>query len=179
MLVWEKLYSPFSRQTQISQISCYMLSWFVISYMRRSKHGTDSMVISLGGIAPQGSLSLHTVGAHVLPNTICIQIYIYIYISICICIIYSYIVKNQLPYMIREYIPLHIYIYIYIYIWGLLFIPLRLFPFRNSCASPLRALARPAFQSLLRFWIRFLWAWLHKNTGIKKLTWNQFGKNRM
>ena len=39
-------------------------------YVRRSKHGTDSMVISLGGIAPQGSLSPHTVGAHFLPKTI-------------------------------------------------------------------------------------------------------------
>ena len=36
--------------------------------VRRSKHGTDSMVISLGGIAPQGSLSLHTVGAHFWPK---------------------------------------------------------------------------------------------------------------
>ena len=32
--------------------------------LRRSKHGIDSVVISLGGIAPQGPLSLHTVGAH-------------------------------------------------------------------------------------------------------------------
>ena len=38
------------------------------TYVRRSKHGTDSMVISLGGIAPQGSLSLHTVGAHFWPQ---------------------------------------------------------------------------------------------------------------
>ena len=42
--------------------------------VRRSKHGTDSMVISLGGIAPQGSLSLHRVGAHFWPKTICIHI---------------------------------------------------------------------------------------------------------
>ena len=43
---------------------------------------------------------------------------------------------------------------IYIYM-GVVFIPLRLFPFRSSCASPLHALARPAFQSLLRFWKGF------------------------
>ena len=32
--------------------------------VRRSKHGIDSVVISSGGIAPQGPLSLHTVEAH-------------------------------------------------------------------------------------------------------------------
>ena len=41
---------------------------YIYIYVRRSKHGTDSMVISLGGIAPQGSLSLHTVGAHFWPK---------------------------------------------------------------------------------------------------------------
>ena len=34
------------------------------SHVRRSKHGFDSVVISFGGIARQGPLSLHTVGAH-------------------------------------------------------------------------------------------------------------------
>jgi hypothetical protein len=36
----------------------------VKAYVRPSKHGIDSMVINLGGIAPEGSLSVHTVGAH-------------------------------------------------------------------------------------------------------------------
>ena len=34
------------------------------SHVRRSKHGTDSTAIRLGGIALQGSLPLHTVGAY-------------------------------------------------------------------------------------------------------------------
>ena len=33
-------------------------------HVRRSKHGTDSTAIRLVGIALQGSLSLHTVGAY-------------------------------------------------------------------------------------------------------------------
>ena len=59
---------------------------------------------------------------------------------------------------------------------GVVFIPLRLFPFRSSCASPLHALARPAFQSLLRFWKVFF---LMSMVALKKLTWNQFCKSRM
>ena len=39
------------------------LDYSTIPYVRRSKHGIDSIVISLGGIT-QGPLSLHTVGAH-------------------------------------------------------------------------------------------------------------------
>ena len=76
-------------------------------------------------------------------------------------------------------VPNHQPVCIYIY-WGLFFIPLRLFPFRSSCASPLRALARPAFQSLLRFWKVFFYEHsFTKIQALKKLTWNQVGKNRM
>ena len=42
-------------------------------YVQRSKHGTDSMVISLGGIASQSPVSPHTVGAYFWPNvSICL-----------------------------------------------------------------------------------------------------------
>ena len=40
----------------------------VKAYVRPSKHGIDSMVINLGGIAPEGSLSVHTVGSSLLLN---------------------------------------------------------------------------------------------------------------
>ena len=47
-------------------------------YVRRSKHGTDSMVISLGGIALQGSLSPHT-GNHTFLTATAAEYYISTY----------------------------------------------------------------------------------------------------
>ena len=56
----------------------------------------------------------------------------------------------------------------YIYIWGLFFIPARFFPFRSSCASPLRALAPHAFQTLVGFWKGLLLNMFHNNTALRK-----------
>ena len=62
-------------------ISVYI---YIYKYVRWSIHDTDSMVISLGGIAPQGSLSLHTVGSSLFAkNNTCIHdkyIYTYMYV---------------------------------------------------------------------------------------------------
>ena len=84
--------------------------------------------------------------------------YSFKYINIFMCMyFYAYFYIYKRMFTIYIYIKnIHLYIYICVCVGGLFFIPLRLFPFRSSCASPLRALARPAFQSLLRFWNGFL-----------------------
>ena len=66
------------------------------------------MVMSLGGIAPQGSLSLHTVAAHFWPKTICVHT------EISICILIVFIIIHKFTIYKREYIPIYIYTYIYI-----------------------------------------------------------------
>ena len=64
--------------------------------------------MSLGGIAPQGSLSLHHSGSSLLAkNNMCSYRNIYMYMY-CFMHIYKFTIYK------REYIPIYIYTYIYI-----------------------------------------------------------------
>ena len=62
---------PGSEDVNTILYTCY-------TYVRRSKHGTDSMVISLRGIALQGSLSPHT-GNHTFLKATAAEYYISTY----------------------------------------------------------------------------------------------------
>ena len=83
-------------------------------YVRRSKHGTGSMVIGLGGIAPQGPLSLPA-GNRTFLKVTAAEYNISAYHLLTLAHM-AFPSKNGLPSHIIYAYSMHIYIFIYIYI---------------------------------------------------------------
>ena len=84
-------------------------------YVRRSKHGTGSMVIGLGGIAPQGPLSLPAGNRTFLKVTAAeYNISAYHLLTLAHMVFPS---KNGLPSHIIYAYSMHIYLFIYLYIY--------------------------------------------------------------